>query len=123
MDEKLRQLLNRMGQLVQELDFVQREIENYYLKNGTRESELAKETEESKLNPQVLEFLDLDSLSDKLDYLLHKLEKDNLTEQDLDVMAVSVNVTLQEQALEDKLEDLIRCISQLAQWEICGTRR
>lgn len=127
MDEKLRQLLQRMGELVQELDLVRKEIENYYSKEEQEVSIQSTKREDleadSQLNAQVLEFLDIDLLSDKLDYLLHKLEKDKLSEQDLDLMAVSVNVTLQEQPVEEKLEDLIRCVSKLAEWEMHGTRR
>lgn len=79
--------------------------------------------EESMLSPQVLEFLDQEGFAEKLDYLTHTLESDQVNEQDLDVMAVSVDVVLKEGDIEEKLEDLIRCVSRLARWEIQGIRR
>ena len=59
----------------------------------------------------------------KSEFLHYELQKENITEKDLDLMAVSVNITLQEGEISDKIEDLIRCVDQLAQWEANGRRR
>ncbi len=138
MNQELEQLLEQMRRLTEELCIVQEKIEqclradtkaikkvktqNTMGENEPKEEVL--ETQEiNSLHPQVFEFLDLDTMEKKSEFLHYELQKENITEKDLDLMAVSVNITLQEGEISDKIEDLIRCVDQLAQWEANGRRR
>lgn len=138
MNQELEQLLEQMRRLTEELCSVQEKIEqclradtkaikkvktqNTMGENEPKEEVL--ETQEiNSLHPQVFEFLDLDTMEKKSEFLHYELQKENITEKDLDLMAVSVNITLQEGEISDKIEDLIRCVDQLAQWEANGRRR
>ncbi|GEM_PF-6788684 len=138
MNQELEQLLEQMKRLTEEMSIVQEkierclredtkvikklEIQNTMGENETKE-DIVETQEINSLHPQVFEFLDLDTMEEKSEFLHYKLQKENITEKDLDLMAVSVNITLQEGEISDKIEDLIGCVDQLAQWEANGRRR
>lgn len=138
MNQELEQLLEQMKRLTEEMSIVQEkierclredtkvikkvEIQNTMGENETKE-DIVETQEINSLHPQVFEFLDLDTMEEKSEFLHYKLQKEKITEKDLDLMAVSVNITLQEGEISDKIEDLIRCVDQLAQWEANGRRR
>ena len=133
MNEELKQLLKRMGELTEELSVVQKKIEQCLMfaerEEGEQEQRVplqeqeSEPIEESHLNPQVLKFLDLDTMEKKSEFLHYELKSESVRKQDLDLMAVSVNITLQEGEISDMIEDLIQCVDQLAQWEVNGRRR
>ena len=140
MKEELEKLLNRMSELTKELEEVQNQIRKLCMQSEilgtmerseetmavtleTRGEVTRKEEEEVELNPQVFQFLDLYTMEEKLDYLKHTMEWKGITEKDLDVMAVSVDIVLKENEISAKIDDLIYCVEQLAQWEINGKRR
>ena len=79
--------------------------------------------EQPAINPQVMEFLDLYTMEERFDYLKHKMNWREITEKDLDIMAVSVDIVLKENEISDKINDLVHCVEQFAQWEINGKRR
>ena len=87
------------------------------------EEDTKAEMQEEAINPQVFEFLDLYTMEERLDYLKHTMEWKDITEKDLDIMAVSVDIVLKENEISAKIDDLIYCVEQLAQWEINGKRR
>ena len=145
MENELKKLLDRMNELTQELQEVQKQIREICMQEDIletlkRRSEFSQEEntkvsiEQSQkiesqvvqieaLNPQVFEFLDLYTMEERLDYLKHTIDWKSITEKDLDVMAVSVDIVLKENEISDKIDDLIHCVEQLAQWEINGKRR
>ena len=112
MENELKKLLDRMNELTQELQEVQKQIREICMQEDIletlkRSSQFSQEEntkvsiEQSQkiesqvvqieaLNPQVFEFLDLYTMEERLDYLKHTIDWKSITEKDLDVMAVSV---------------------------------
>ncbi len=141
MNERLEELLQRMEDLTREMVEIQTEIKKICIQSGIldkleREKKEKPEViksqeissyeeldEQPAINPQVMEFLDLYTMEERFDYLKHKMNWREITEKDLDIMAVSVDIVLKENEISDKINDLVHCVEQFAQWEINGKRR
>ena len=141
MNERLEELLQRMEDLTREMVEIQTEIKKICIQSGIldkleREKKETLEViksqeissneeldEQPAINPQVMEFLDLYTMEERFDYLKHKMNWREITEKDLDIMAVSVDIVLKENEISDKINDLVHCVEQFAQWEINGKRR
>lgn len=71
--------------------------------------------EESGLDPRVLEFLDAGSFSDKL--MLLREMKNIVTDNMLNTMAYSVDLSLNGDTTEERYADLLNCISLRERYE------
>lgn len=138
MKEQLKMLEKRVESLIQEMQEIQEEIKKLCIQTerlDTMKEEASKiqqpismqesvsSQETLAIHPDVLAFLDLDTMEERIEYLRHKIEWETITEKDLDLMAVSVDIVLKESEISDKINDLIHCVEKLAQWEINGKRR
>lgn len=141
MNERLEELLQRMEDLTREMVEIQTEIKKICIQSGIldklerekkekpeviKSQEISSDEEldeQPAINPQVMEFLDLYTMEERFDYLKHKMNWREITEKDLDIMAVSVDIVLKENEISDKINDLVHCVEQFAQWEINGKRR
>ena len=141
MKEELQRMLGRMAELTKEMEELQQQITKFCMqsglldtmksneeKNNQEEKEPKEEIElisdlETAIHPQVFEFLDLYTMEERMMYLKYKIDWKTITEKDLDLMAVSVDLVLKEGEISDKINDLVHCIEHMAQWEINGKRR
>ncbi|WMJ88085.1 DUF1653 domain-containing protein [Anaerocolumna sp. MB42-C2] len=71
--------------------------------------------EEGSINPVLLEFLEADSYEEKLAILTHK--KKYITDKILNDMAVSIDCTLDEGAIEERIAEFAYCLQTHARFE------
>ncbi len=71
--------------------------------------------EEGSINPVLLEFLEADSYEEKLAILLHK--KKYITDKVLNDMAVSIDCTLDDGAIEERIAEFAYCLQTHARFE------
>lgn len=80
------------------------------------------EIDNQGINSKVLEFLELNTSKDRYEFLQH-LNIADITEVDVETMAMAVNITITGSELEEKLYDLKNCVSKLIKWEFTDRRR
>lgn len=71
--------------------------------------------EEMNIDPRVLAFLDADEFNDKLRILIDM--KGNVTNDMVNTMAFSIDTELNDGSAEQRLEELIGCVSLRAKFE------
>ncbi len=78
--------------------------------------------EEGEINPILIEFLDTDSFEDKYKILVATplIDFDNLL---IDNMASSIDVVVEDGAIEDRVQDLKNCVRTRAKYETMRLRR
>lgn len=78
------------------------------LKAGPERTDEAPSKEEPDIDPLVIRFLDSDSYSEKLDLLaaLH----DRITDSMINTMAISIDVEVDEGEIEERYEELRKCL-------------
>lgn len=79
-----------------------------FLKAGPERQDGAPSKEEPDIDPLVIRFLDSDSYSEKLDLLaaLH----DRVTDSMINTMAISIDVEVDEGEIEERYEELRKCL-------------
>lgn len=80
------------------------------------------EIEEPQIGSQVLQFFELRTMKEKLDYLKYKMDWKEITENELSMIGISMDIVLQEGTIDCKIRDLISYVEKIAQWEIKGMR-
>ena len=84
-------------------------------KSGIMSKSVAEEASELNLNPLVIEFMDADLASDKND-ILSRL-RPTITNDMIDIMAMSVGVVINEGDVYDRYNDLRNCLSTMEKFE------
>ena len=84
-------------------------------KSGIMSKSVAEEASELNLNPLVIEFMDADLASDKND-ILSRL-RPTITNDMIDIMAMSVDVVINEGDVYDRYNDLRNCLSTMEKFE------
>ena len=80
---------------------------------GTRVA--SNDRSEGEVNPVLIEFLDANSYEEKIVILSSKIK--HIDDRLLDAMAVSLDCTVEEGAIEDRIEGLMFCLRTLARFE------
>lgn len=86
------------------------------LMNTSKDVELSNKKPEGEVNPILLDFLEADSYEEKL--IILKSNKKNINDQLLNDMAASMDCTVEEGNIEDRLNGLIFCLQTFARFEI-----
>lgn len=72
-------------------------------------------TEEGAVNPLLLEFLDADTLEDKMHIMIYGRNQmdDNL----LNSIAISLDLVVEEKSTEEKYDEILNCLSMMERFE------
>ena len=71
--------------------------------------------EEQGVDPLLLEYLDLDTYTQRGEYL--RAHREDLSDRVLDAMAMSHDIVLEEDLLFGKFEQLLKCVDMHAKYE------
>ena len=78
------------------------------------------EKEEFAVDPQVMEFLDARTASERLD-ILKKLEQ-RITDSMIDTMAIAMDIAINEGPVEERLRELRVCLNTISKYETTRLR-
>lgn len=78
-------------------------------------SEDAEEPKQSEVNPILLEFLDADTLEDKLHILI--CNRNRMDESLLNSIAISLDLVVEKKGLQEKYDEIMNCLSMMKQFE------
>ena len=81
---------------------------------GEAQAEAAEE-EEAEVNPLLLEFLDAETLEDKLDILT--FHKNHMDEEVLNSIAISLDLVVEKESVKEKYEEIMNCLSMMRKFE------
>lgn len=90
-------------------------FENVKLKLRNATTEEIPVIEEGQVNPLLLDFLDANSYEEKLSIIISK--KKHITDKLLNDMAVSLDVTVDEGDIDERIRGFIFCLQTLARFE------
>ena len=79
------------------------------------ENDLPKQTDYEGVNPILLAFFEKESSNEKIEYLLEV--RDKLDERLVSDMAVSMDFTIEESSLDEKIDSLLQCLKTRAKFE------
>lgn len=91
------------------------ELINLDVAECLKESIKSKEVVENQVNPILLEFLDARTYHDKLSIVMGN--KNNITDRLINAMAASLDCTVEEGDIEDRLSGFIFCLQTFSRFE------
>lgn len=91
------------------------ELINLDVAERLKESIKSKEVVENQVNPILLEFLDARTYQDKLSIVMGN--KNNITDRLINAMAASLDCTVEEGDIEDRLSGFIFCLQTFSRFE------
>lgn len=91
------------------------ELINLDVTERLKESIKSKEVVDNQVNPILLEFLDARTYQDKLSIVMGN--KNNITDRLINAMAASLDCTVEEGDIEDRLSGFIFCLQTFSRFE------
>lgn len=72
-------------------------------------------TEEGAVNPLLLEFLDADTLEDKMHIMI--FGRNQMDDNLLNSIAISLDLVVEEKSTEEKYDEILNCLSMMERFE------
>lgn len=83
--------------------------------NSARMSASERTGEEETVNPLLLEFLDADTLEEKMHIMI--FGRNQMDDNLLNSIAISLDVVVDEKSTEDKYDEILNCLSMMERFE------
>ncbi len=83
--------------------------------NGAQMSDSERTEEEGTVNPLLLEFLDADTLEDKMHIMI--FGRNQMDDNLLNSIAISLDLVVEEKSTEDKYDEILNCLSMMERFE------
>ncbi len=75
----------------------------------------SEKTEEGAVNPLLLEFLDADTLEDKMHIMI--FGRNQMDDNLLNSIAISLDLVVEEKSTEEKYDEILNCLSMMERFE------